>query len=667
MVTQQGGYLPLVAVILVALWITGGALSKSLLIGRLADPMTHNDVNYVIDGIRRLLYFEINGFWAELAHLFWEPMHAPLLGYQAALGFYLFGFHDWAPYVSDIIYVLIFLGVCVSLLRGTPNMVVIAGITAMAGMPLAYTTISEFSPEISLGLFTAVGVLLTLRIRLFDRALGPRALAGLCFGLGFIAKPSSFAFVPLVVCATLGVILIRDVLLAGKLRIFQQSLYFGALHLLLALWLPALYIIPNFSEFTSYFQRVLLDKKTVEAFAGNHNFKQHLLFYLTGEGSEYMFGNFLWAYVGTIAVGVAAAAKREDRLFIARQLEMSVLVIFMWLLPTFAIAKGPLWGMPFGFLLAFMVVMSLRSIYEMIGGVTGVIATSALSLFLLVSGTSSSHLSNTPEFDWYEPTGEHLVEYGGAHIVREKWPEAMDRFRAVILGNTAEYRGRSVYLTAVGYYDVPLLEYWFLKTDPSLDWKFSSLWIESDPRSHLDYIHQNQSDFVIAGEHDNGLTYGRVLVAGAAASEDTVLAALWNDPNYMPIDQFYGPTGRTITVFQRCPAYAGWRLLAGLKKEGGTKRPWLSRGTITHLQAYAANAVAGELVIDANGPPDQTIEIVVNHDPIGHLTFDSAGQASLTQPIDLVLGQNDIVFRYSSNAPATFKRLLVTRKIERLQ
>jgi hypothetical protein len=664
---QKHGYVPLVVVLFAALWITGGALSKSHLIGRLADPITANDINYIIDGIRRLLYLEINGFWAELAHLFWEPMHAPLVGYQAALGFYLFGFHDWAPYVSDIIYLLIFLGVCAWLLRGTPNVVVIAGITAMAGMPLAYTTISEFAPEISLGLFTALGVLLTLRIQLLDRALGPRALAGLCFGLGFIAKPSSFAFVPLVVCATLGVIFVRDVLLAGKLRDIRKAVYFGGVHLLLALWLPALYVIPN-SYLISYFYRVVLDKKTVEAFAGNLSLKQHLLFYLTGEGSEYMFGNFLWAYVGTIAVGVAAAAKRGDRLFIARQLEMSVLVFFLWLLPTLAVAKIALWGAPFGFLLAFMVVMSLRSIYETIGGITGVIATSALSLFLLVSGTSSSHIANTPGFDWYEyPAGEHLVEYGGAHIVREKWPEAMDRFRAVLLGNTPEYRGRSVYLTAVGYYDVPVLEYWFLKTDPTLDWKFASLWMESDPRSHIDKIHQKQSDFVIAGERDNGLTYGRILIAGAVASEDVVLAALWSDPNYMPIDQFYGPTGRTITVFQRCTAYAGWRPLAGLRKQGGTKRPWLSTGTITHLQAYAANAVAGELAIDANGSPEQTIEIVVNHDPVGQLTFDSAGKGALTQAINLAPGQNDIVFRYSSNAPATFKRLLVTRKIERLR
>src|ERR1700681_4192232 len=94
---RQDPYVVVMAIIFIALWVTAGALSKSYLIGRLVDPVTHNDVNYVIDGIRRLLYIQVNGLWAELRHLYYEPMHAPLSGYQAALAYYLFGFHDWAP------------------------------------------------------------------------------------------------------------------------------------------------------------------------------------------------------------------------------------------------------------------------------------------------------------------------------------------------------------------------------------------------------------------------------------------------------------------------------------------------------------------------------------------------------------------------------------------
>ena len=649
---RTDSYVAVITVVSVAAWITGGALSKSQLIGRLANPVTHNDVNYVIDGIRRLVYIEINGFWAEIPHLFHEPMHAPLSGYQAALGYYLFGFHDWAPYASDIIYLLIFLGVCAALLRGCPNIVVIAGLGAIAGMPLAYSTISEFAPEIPCGLFTALGVLLTLRISMFDPAVGPRALAGLCFGLGLLGKPTSLVFVPLVACATLGVAFVRDVILPGELRKIGKAVFHSILHLALSFWLPAIYLIPNFDSYSDYFYRALFDTENLKAFGEN----RHVLYYLTGGGAEYMFGNLLWGYVATIAIGVAAAAKRGDGQFVVRQIELSVLAVVMWLPPTVSPAKNILFGAPFGYLVGFMVVMALRSIYETIGSIAGIGAASLLSFALMVSVTSSTDLADTPGFDWKVP---------GAHISREKWLAEMDRVRAVMLGNSPNYRGRTVYSTNAGYAWGPVLQYSFLKTDPTLDWSFASNWADSDPQYHLDYIHQSKSDFVIAGERGNGLTYGPVQIPGASASENAVLAALRVDQDYMPIDQFYGPTGRTITVFQRRTAYGGWRALAGLTNLGGTKQPWISAGTITHLEAYAASPVPADLAMEASGSPGQTIDVIANHDRIGQLTFDPAGKASLTRAFNLLSGQNDIVFRYSLDAPVTFNRLLIIRKIDR--
>jgi hypothetical protein len=272
----------------------------------------------------------------------------------------------------------------------------------------------------------------------------------------------------------------------------------------------------------------------------------------------------------------------------------------------------------------------------------------------MVSVTSWTDLANTPGFDWKLP---------GAHITREKWLDEMDRIRAVMLGNSPNYRGRTVYSTNSGYAWGPVLQYWFLKTDPTLDWSFASNWADSDPQHHLDYIRQAKSDFVIAGERDNGLTYGPSQVPGASASENAVLAALREDRDYMPIDQFYGPTGRTMTVFQRRVAYGGWRPLAGLANPGGTRQPWVSAGTISHLEAYATSAVPAELAIDVSGLPGETIDIVANHERIGQLLLDPSGKASLTQAFNLVSGQNEILFRYSSDTPVAFKRLLVIRGI----
>jgi hypothetical protein len=76
LVTQSHGWVQTIAVIAIALFITAGALSKSELIGRLSFPATHNDIAYLLDGIRRLVYMDVNGFWAEFNHLRLEPLCA---------------------------------------------------------------------------------------------------------------------------------------------------------------------------------------------------------------------------------------------------------------------------------------------------------------------------------------------------------------------------------------------------------------------------------------------------------------------------------------------------------------------------------------------------------------------------------------------------------------
>jgi hypothetical protein len=644
-------------VIVGALWITAGALSKSYLVGRLLDPVTHNDVNYLIDGIRRLLYVEINGFWAEFRHLYIDPLHAPLSGYQAALGFYLFGFHDWGPYLSNIVYVLIFLAACASLLRGTPNVVAIAVLAAVGAAPLAFSSVSEFAPEIPLGLFTALGALLAVRIPLLDRDIGRRAVAGLCFGIGLLAKPTSLVFVPLVVCATLGLAFIRDIVLPARWRDLKRAIYHGVLQLFLSLWLPALYVIPNYRYYSDYFYRALFDAGNIEAFGYFSDVKTNVLYYLTGIGGEYMFGDFLWAYVGTIALGFVAASARGDRPFIARQWELLALALFMWLPPTASLAKNTLFGASFGYLLLFMLVMALRSIFDSLRGTMGAVTVSLLSLLLAVSVTSRTELANVPLANWQDTY---------AHIIREKWPEAQDRFRDVLLGNSPHYYGQSVYLTNVGYYHVPTLQYWFLKKDPSLDWIFPTQWQDSDPQHHLEYIRTHRCTFVIAGEFGNGLTFPTKLIAGAAAAEDAVLAALWDNPAFIPIDRFYGPTGRTITVFQRrSTGFAGWRPLGGLSPAGGTEQPWVSEGITSHLSAYAPEPISAELTIDASGSAGQTIDVIVNKAPIGQLSLDASGRSSYVRTFNLARGENDIIFRYASESRVTFERLLITRKINR--
>jgi hypothetical protein len=664
------------AVLFLALWVTAGAISRSYLIGRLTDPITHNDVNYIIDGIRRLLYIEINGFWAELKHLYWEPMHAPLSGYQAALAFFLFGFHDWAPYASDIIYVLVFLGACALLMRDAPPLVAVAGLLSIAGMPLAYSTVSEFAPEIPLSLFTALGVLLTVRIPILQPALRARAIAGLCFGVALLGKPSSFVFVPLVVCATLGVRFLRDVLfmrdvaLGRRLRLTGTAILHGVAQLLLALWLPALYLIPNYEYYADYFYLAMFDTFNVKAFGGValswDNWKAKILYYLTGgPPAEYLFGNLLWAYIGTVAIGLAGASWRGDRPFVARQIELLALMVIMWLMPTLSAATNMLFAAPAGYLLAFMVVTSIVSVYRTVTGAAGVTVAGLLGVSLLIFGTSRPPIPNTPSPYWARPaTLIGSAETPAPDVIREQLPLALDRLRDVMLGNAPNYHHATVYLTNVGYYHTPVLWYWFLKKDPMLDWSFPNAWRDSDIEHHFADIRDlKDGDFVVAGESGNGLTFAPRIIPGAAAVEGALFEAMLKNPNFMLVDRFYGPTGRAIAVFQKRTAFAGWRPLTGLTERGVVEQSWVNSGEITHLQAYAAAATPAYLAIEVRGPPRRKIAITVNWTHVTDLTLDDSGNASIAQPIDLLAGQNDIVMRYDSGDVFKFKRLTLIRKI----
>ena len=654
LVTARNGYAVAGAIVLLSLWITAGALSKSYLIGRLAFPATHNDVNYLIDGIRRLVYIETHGFWAEIAHLYLDPMHAPLAGYQAAFGFYLFGFHDWAPYATDIGYLWISLAFSAALLRDRPAPVIIAGLIALSGVPILYSTVSEFAPEIPCGLFTALGVVLALRISALERTLMPRALAGLCFGFGMLAKPSSFAFVPLVVCAVLGVTFVRDVLVPKRLRESPTAAKNGLLQIAFSLWLPAFYLVPNFGEYAHYFYLAMLDPANVRKFASYHSIRDDIVFYFTGDAGQYMFGNLFWAYLGAIALGIAAAWRRSDWKFLGNQAELFAIVVFMWVLATAPDAKNMLFGAPFGFLLLFMIMMAIGSIYETVGGTRGIYVVSFLSVLLFVSGTPFSRPPNTPGFEWYNR---------GAHVIREQWPKAMGRFRAVMLGNSPNYHERSVYDTNSGYYFGPVLWYFFLKKDPTLDWIFvDPLWGDENPQDHLDLIRQRHVEFVIAGERDNGLTYGPSLYSGASAAENAVLAAMRRNPDYMALDQFYGPTGRTITVFQRSTAFAGWRPLGGLVHRG-EQQPWISMDKITHLAAYSPVAISARLMLDVQGTAGESIDVIVNQNQIGSMHLDTAGKGTLTDAFGLAPGDNDIILKYSTAGPTRFNRLVLIRKI----
>jgi len=628
-----------------ALLIAAAAMSRSFYDGRMASPVTHNDVNYFLIGIRDVVTLREHGVLAIINNFIHRAEHAPIASYQAMLAYLIFGINDWAPYASNLVYVLLFLGVAAYLMRGCPIVVLVAAMVTVIAMPLTSSTLTEFAPELVCSLFTAIGALLMLRLPLFGAPLGARFRAGICFCLGFLAHPSAFAFTLIAVLGTVGLMFLRDVIFIGKTGI-GRLLSESALNVVLSTWLAGLYMIPAFETYWAYFYRTTLNPATrvrwVDATMSLH---QHITYYLFGTGGQFMFGNRLWGCFAVIGCGIAAASWRRDWQSTSRQVELLIVATLFWLIPTLSPVKVPFFAAAFGYALIFLTVMALGSIFDSLPAKVAITVVSSIALLLLLSDTSHLPVPNTPQ----------------TPVERDFDFSAINRLKADLFGNATDSQPVKVYMTNVGAYANNILEYYMLKVDPSLHWEFDAGLFIADPAEQLDYIHSHQEDFVIAGHANNGFTY----FPSARPAEEPVLSAMSRDSGYMPIDRFYGPNGRTVTVFQRRGNFAGWHPIAGfVSQPAEPDNARVTTGGVAYLQSYAATPVAAELQLKCAGIAGQTVDILVNQQRVGGLTFASNDEVvSLDRSIALLPGANDIVLQYPANGQVMLRQLLIIRDI----
>jgi hypothetical protein len=505
--------------------------------------------------------------------------------------------------------------------------------------------LTEFAPELVCSLFTAIGALLMLRLPLIGAPLGARFRAGICFCLGFLAHPSAFAFTLIAVLGTVGLMFLRDVIgirKSGIVRILSES----AVNFVLSTWLAALYMIPRFETYWTYFFRTTLNPATRGRWVDvDMSLYQHITYYLFGLGGQFVFGNRVLGCAAIIGCGIAAAWWRRDRQSTGRQVELFLIATLFWLVPTLSPVKVPFFAAAFGYAFIFLTVMALRSIFETLPAKIGMGVVSSAALVLLISDTSHPFVPNTPQT---------LVE-------RDFDFAAINRLKADLFGNATNSRFTKVYMTNVGAYANNILEYYMLKVDPSLRWNFDAGFFVADPKEQLSFIHSHQEDFVIAGHLNNGFTY----FSWAQPAEEPVLSAMSSDPGYMPIDRFYGPNGRTVTVFQRRGNFAGWHPIAGFVGSATEpKSPRVTTGGVAYLQSYAARPLAAQLQLKCAGVAGSTVEILVNQQEVARLTFPPNEEVlSLNQPIALLPGANDIVLQYPGSGQITLHQLLIVPDI----
>jgi hypothetical protein len=621
------------------------AMSGSFYNGRLAAPITHDDVNFFIDGIQHLNLLRTEGFFALANDFLHGSMHAPISTYQAMFAYLLFGITDWAPYASNLILVIVFLAFAAYLLQGASVVALIGAMACLIAMPLSANTITEFNPELVCSLFTAIGAVLIVKLPVLDAPLRSRLLPALCFSLSFLAHPVAAPFTLIALLASIGVGFFRDVVWSGKLRCLPTGIGYSLLNVFLCVCLPALYVIFRYHEYATYFYDAVFSSTSI----WSPGEIWHFGFYLFGQGGQFMFGRLILVYAGIVSLGLLAAFGQKDRRVLGCQIELLVLAFVFWLVPSISPTKAYHFASAFGFLTAFLTVLALRSIHNVVRGSRGDAVVLALGVLLLVL---------------YTPTGTIVSNLPETRIDGEFAFRALDQMRAVLLGNATNNRrvGRAteVYMTNIGAYAPNMLWYYLLKEDPALHWNFDAKWMDGDPLHHIDFILASQADFVIAGERANGLTYSEF----AAPAEDAVLAAMWHDPQYMAIDSFYGPKGRTVAIFQRRGNFAGWRPIYGLVNNSPRRDdPRSVPDGVAFLQTFAAHAIEADLLIDwVGGSTRQKISVFVNYQKVAESTSEDGQLSSIRQKINLSKGNNDIVLQ--SDHPLTLRYLVIVPNVD---
>ena len=160
--------------------------------GRLAQELVHDDVGYALDGVKRLDILLQAGPGAALHNLVAIPPHSPWQTLLAMLSFVAAGIEDFAPYAANSV---ILVGVALALawnLRTASRGIFWPALAAVLTAPLAYFAISEFRPDITLGLVCALMAWWFLE-GVMERRRAASIAAGAALGLALLVKPTFFA------------------------------------------------------------------------------------------------------------------------------------------------------------------------------------------------------------------------------------------------------------------------------------------------------------------------------------------------------------------------------------------------------------------------------------------------------------------------------------------
>jgi hypothetical protein len=329
----------LAAVIITA--IVGDVLIlQSLQFGALALPPVYDDISYFNDGAYRLLAFYRSGLADLFSNLKAGPPHAPLSTALAFSGFSVFGIHAWAAVAANAVLLLFFVRAFLAYAKKLPVGLAILLSLALLGAPFFGRAVLEFRPDMFCSLLIGVGTVGVLATP-WPESRRIQVIAGMLFGLALLAKPTVFhltaaLFFAAMFLASCPFFFFRKFARPIAALVITTSV---ALAIALPYYLVAWHHVLNYIWTTIFGTEASIWVRPLP-------FRDHVLFYLTGETGRTSLGK--WLYVGA-AVGIAALWTlwlRAPRHVAVRASLTAAMVVVSYLAVTIPSFKGP-HGLPF--------------------------------------------------------------------------------------------------------------------------------------------------------------------------------------------------------------------------------------------------------------------------------------------------------------------------------
>jgi len=282
--------------IFIAIIYTLYATNSSIFGGRLSLPVTYDDMAYLNDGLNRLNTLYTEGLFRFLADFWKNTPHSPYSTMAATLAFATFGIHDWAPYLTN--------AVCVLLILLLPHYVVgdeldLKGKFVIGGLllclPLTYHSVVNFRPDMFCGLVATLGCAFLIK-PICNGVIAKNDLikAGICFALAVFAKPT---VAPSVISGyAAGTLCLLYFIKTKKVEAY------AGYKSILWLWVPVIsvigiFILKNISHYIEYVGHSFGGVASIWTLPRSSMFT----YYFTGHGGD-MFGKQIFLILGIFLI-----------------------------------------------------------------------------------------------------------------------------------------------------------------------------------------------------------------------------------------------------------------------------------------------------------------------------------------------------------------------------